>query len=139
MPLTWRAAVTTIALAGLAAAAWAAPPDLTAPRGPAFGSNRYTTRIESVGGAPDGDDYVSALLPGEKLSVSVAAGRNSALEPVVELIGPDGTQELPPLKVSRDHRAVSFKSFRIGTAGRWTVRISGANSTQGEYTVAFQL
>lgn len=112
------------------------PAAFVRPRGPAFGQNRYATRIEGVDGVPDVDDYVTGLRKGETLSVMVAAARHSPLRPKLVLLDPAGNDATPPLKTSRVGTFAAFRSFVIPETGRWTVRISGG-STEGDYTASF--
>lgn len=104
--------------------------------GAPFGNNRYHTELRS-GGTPDVDDYVSGLVAGEVLSVSVTADRGTELLPTLALIDPEGTDRTPVLKSARGGAALSFKKFAVDRTGRWTVRIAGANGTFGNYTVRF--
>ncbi len=132
-------AAAAFALAG--AAAWAQDAAATTPLfGPAFGSNRYQTSIASSTSEPDVDDYVSSLLAGERLAVTVTVPRTSALIPDVALVGPDGAAVVPTALASRAAgRILSFKGFVVPATGRWAVRVSGAQGTQGAYSVAFKV
>src|SRR5882724_3397508 len=136
MPRMPRVPVLSVALlAAAAGAAFADAVDDAAPRfGPRFGQNSYTTAIQADGGVPDVDDYVESLQRGETLSVSVAAVRHSHLQPHIELIGPDGEIAKPKFRTSKSGGAVQFKSFPVRLSGRWTVRVTGAGSTEGDYT-----
>jgi hypothetical protein len=141
MPRTPRVAALAAAFVTAAAGAGfaAAPPDLVPPFGPRFGQNSYTTKIQGDGGVPDVDDYVEDLQRGETLSVSVTAIRHSHLLPQIELIGPDGADAKPKLKTSKSGDSVQFKGFAIAVSGRWTVRVTGAGSTEGDYSIAFSV
>ena len=115
----------------------AEPPGFAPPHGPAMGQNRYTAEILDHDGAPDTDDYVTALRAGEELTASVAAPHRSALMPRLQLLDPDGEDVTPSLRVTQAGKASQLRSFRVPRTGRWTVRISGAGGTQGAYGVAF--
>jgi hypothetical protein len=106
-------------------------------RGPAIGNNRYQSTISSVDGTPDVDDYVGEMLPGETLSASVVAVKKSKLRPRLALIGPDGAPVNIAVKVPKSGTSAQFKGFVIPTTGPWTVRVSGAGGTQGDYAVTF--
>lgn len=105
--------------------------------GPRFGQNSYTTKIQSDGGVADVDDYVESLQRGETLSVAVTAIRRSQLLPRIELLDPDGADAKPKVKTSKSGNAAQFKGFAIAKSGRWTVRVTGAASTEGDYSIAF--
>jgi hypothetical protein len=117
-------------------AATAAPLLAGAPRGPAFGNVRYRTEI-TAGSTPDVDVYATDLLPGEVLSVSVAADRGSGLVPALSLVGPDGVERTPALAAGRTGRSLSFRKFVVDRAGRWAVQVAGANASTGAYTARF--
>jgi hypothetical protein len=117
----------------------ASVPDAAPAFGPRFGQNSYTTSIAGDAGVPDVDDYVESLRRGETLSVSVASVRHSHLLPRIELIGPDGAEAKPKFRTSKSGAAVQFKGFAIAQSGRWTVRVTGAGSTEGDYTIAFSV
>ncbi len=134
--VTILAASLVAALAGFGRSEDASP--VVPPRGPAFGQNRYATRIESPDAVPDVDDYVTALRQGEALSVTVSAARHSPLRPTLVLLDPDGNDATPPLKTSRIGTFAVFRGFVIPRTGRWTVRVGGG-STEGDYTVAFSV
>lgn len=120
----------------LAARAQDAPSSEVAPRGPAFGQNRYAAAIASTGGEPDIDDYVSALREGETVSVTVQA-RRSGLRPRLALLDPSGHDVTPALRRPGSRSTVSFRNFVVPATGRWTVRVSGSDGTEGAYQVAF--
>lgn len=130
----------TAALAAVFAVAHAAAHAVSAQadvrRGAPFGNNKYRTEI-STGAAADVDDYVSGLVAGEVLSVSVTADRGSALEPALTLLDPDGVDRTPALRESKGGAALSFRKFAVDATGRWTVRIAGARNTTGAYTAKF--
>jgi hypothetical protein len=133
-------AVVAIALAASAARGLGAEAlGFAPPHGPAMGQNRYTAEIVDHDGAPDTDDYVTALRAGEQLTASVAAPHRSTLIPRIQLLDPDGADVTPALRVTAGGKAAQFRSFRIPRTGRWTVRVSGAVGTQGAYGVAFSV
>jgi hypothetical protein len=105
--------------------------------GPAIGDNKYQTKIESSGGVADADDYVGQLLAGDVLSASVTAAKRSKLRPQLELVGPDGVAVAVPGRRARGGNGVQFRHFAVPVSGAWTVRVTGASGTQGEYVVAF--
>jgi hypothetical protein len=107
--------------------------------GPAIGNNRYQSKIESVDGTPDVDDFVGDMLPGEALTASVVAAKKSTLRPRLELIGPDGVAVNVAVKVPKAGTSAQFKSFVIPATGAWTVRVSGAGGTQGDYVITFSV
>ena len=139
MTVTARVMLLAAALVAAAAGSAFAAPEAAwvEPRGPAFGQNRYTAVIQSDDGIPDVDDYVSGLREGEVVSVAVMASRGSTLQPRLELIDPDGVRSTPAVRAARASRNAQFNGFHVTKSGRWTVRVSGANSTTGGYTVAF--
>lgn len=105
--------------------------------GPPFGANRYTTSIADVDGAADVDDYVSSLLAGEAITITVAANKGSALRPTLSLVDPDGNAVTPPVIEKKGGIQVQLKSFAVPATGRWAVRVGGKDGTQGAYTVTF--
>jgi hypothetical protein len=128
-----RAAAAIAAISVLAAAqAWAGPP-----RGPPFGNNRYTTTIDPVAQTPDEDDYVAALVRGESLSVTVSA--DGDLFPTLRLVDPGGSVINPGAAPRKHGREVLLRRFAVDSTGRWTVRVGGADSSQGRYTVKFKV
>jgi hypothetical protein len=135
-----RVAVAAAVLCAAGGVGLAAPDPSSVPTfGPGFGQNSYTTKIQGDGGVPDSDDYVQSLRRGETLSVSVAAVRHSRLLPRLELIDPDGADASPRLRTSKSGDEQQFKAFAIGKTGRWTVRVTGASSTEGDYTISFSV
>lgn len=106
-------------------------------RGPAIGNVRYRTEIGPV--VTDVDDYVGALVRGERLSVHLDADRGSALVPEVAVIGPDGVERAPPVVARRAGVASSIRDFEIDTTGRWTVRVRGAGGSVGAYSLRFRV
>ncbi len=108
-------------------------------RGPAFGSNKVSTAIQSVGGEADVDDYVAPLLAGETLTVTVGASKKSALLPDLVVLDPDGTDRTPTLNVKSGGKKVAFKKLVIDKTGEWVVRIRSANTTEGEYSASFKI
>jgi hypothetical protein len=121
----------------LAAAASASRAD---PHGPPFGANRYAASIARVCAEPDTDDYVAALVAGERLTVTVLASGGSALRPALTLVGPDGSEFAPSsLKVSRNGKSATLRSWPVPKSGRWAVRVAGAGGTEGCYTIAFAI
>src|SRR5689334_15945949 len=86
----------------LLVAAWAVPA-ASETYGPPFGANSYAASIQDVDSLADADDYVAPLLAGETLTVTVTAGRTSALLPKLSLIAPDGGVAglAPPLVVEK--------------------------------------
>lgn len=113
------------------------------PRGPSFGRTRYRTEIRH-GAREDVDDYVSALLPGEALSVRVSArgaagSGGSPLRPIVEVYDPGGADRTPASATVGDGRTVAFRRLRIDRPGPWTVRVRGEGSSEGEYEARFSV
>lgn len=108
------------------------------PRGPNFGTTKYRTSLITVANAPDVDDYVAPMIAGESLSVTVTADKGSLALPQLIVIDPTGANVTPTVKSPKSGKSVSFKGLAIGTTGRWTVRISGRDGSQGAYTVRFQ-
>lgn len=110
------------------------------PQGPQFGANRYAASIVKVCAVPDTDDYVGALIAGEKLSFTVVAAKGSALLPLVTLVAPDGTEITPAqLAVKMGGKSVTLRNYRVSATGRWAVHIAGADGTEGAYTIAFAI
>jgi hypothetical protein len=85
------------------------------------------------------DDYVTPLVPGETLSVRVAARRGSALRPVVEVLDPGGADRTPESATVGDGRTVAFRRLRIDRPGPWTVRVRGEGSSEGAYEARFSV
>jgi hypothetical protein len=109
-------------------------------QGPAFGNNAYSAAIAAVDGAPDSDAYVSSLVVGEKLDVVVAAAKGEALLPALTLVAPDGAEIVPSaLAAQRGGHTLSLHAFPVTQTGRWTVRVSGGQGTQGAYSVSFSI
>jgi hypothetical protein len=127
-----------VVLSGAAALAQEAPGFAPA-RGPAIGDTRYHTKIQNDGVVADVDDYVGLLLQGDSLTASVSAAKRSKLLPRMELVGPDGAVVPLATRPSRGGAGAQIRHFVAPTSGRWTVRISGANGTQGDYVVTFSV
>src|SRR5687768_1226085 len=100
--------VPLLLLALLAFLWWTPPAAAGEPRGPEFGTNRFSSWIQAVKGVPDTDQYVGRLVAGETLSVSVTSGRRSLLKPRISLVAPDGTELTPPLRLGRGGRAAAL-------------------------------
>lgn len=129
-----------VAFLGIVALAFSAARALAAePRGPAFGSNRYATAIDRHGTVPDEDDYVAPLARGETLSVTVAAGAKSTLQPSLRLVDPDGAVLDPGATVAARGRRVVLSGYAIPKTGTWVVRVASANGEDGEYSVRFEV
>ncbi len=110
--------------------------------GPEIGNNRYRGAISGVLGGADTDDFVQDLLPGERLSFEVSArGKGAArtLRPVVVLIDPTGLERSSGIRRSEDGTRVRLDRFTVDRAGRWAVRVRGADDTTGEYDVRFRV
>lgn len=131
------AAVVAVALAAGAARSRGADDGFVPPRGPGMGTNRYAAEILDHDGAADTDDYVSALRVGEQLTATVSVPRKSTLVPRLQVLDPDGADVTPALRVTAGGKTLQFRSFKATRTGRWTVRVSGFNGTQGAYGVAF--
>lgn len=127
------------ALAFLAAAFGPYAASARADEGPPFGTNRVNAVLADVDGEPDVDDYVAPLLKGEALSVAVSATGKSKLLPAVQVLDPAGQDRTPELKVLKSGKSISFSGLAVGSTGRWTVRITGANATQGAYGASFKV
>jgi len=112
---------------------------VAAPRGPAFGNNRYRTEIRTARELPDVDDYVAPLLAGERLTVVVVADRKSDLRPTLTLIGPDGSPIAVAVKSRKKGRMVFIKDLEVTGTGEWTARVSGDEGTEGLYTIRFKV
>src|SRR6266850_1053566 len=93
-----------------AAAAFAAPDDFVPTRGPGIGNNSYTTKIVTVEGVPDVDDYVAALFKGESVSVTLTSVKKSTLLPRLELIDPDGKTVNVAVRSAKVGRSLSIRS-----------------------------
>ncbi|MCE9638465.1 MAG: FG-GAP-like repeat-containing protein [Planctomycetes bacterium] len=109
------------------------------PQGPAFGGNRFAAAITSTEMRPDSDDYVSRMIEGERITVTVKAAKGSPLVPGLSLIAPDGAvidEALLGAKLTAG--GIMMKRFEIPRTGRWTVRVTGKKGTSGAYTIAFQ-
>jgi hypothetical protein len=126
-------------VAAVVAIAFAARAEALDTFGPPIGANKYSASIRTVGGIADEDDYVASLLAGEKLSVTVAAAKGSALLPSLSLVDPDGVESAPAVVVRAGGKSVSLSGFSAPRTGRWGVRVSGANGTEGAYTIAFSV
>ncbi len=107
------------------------------PRGPGFGRSRAFSEIRSIRGEEDVDDYVQALVEGETVQVVVSAARKSALQPTIELIGPDGQTRAAKIVRARSGRAVTLRRFKTDETGLWTVRIAGDGGSEGAYVARF--
>ncbi len=114
-------------------------PAAAAPHGPAFGANRYTAGIQSIGGVADTDDYVAPLIAGERLNVTVAAAKRSSLEPRLTLVAPNGLESQPEVVRKRGGSLVQLRSFVVPETGVWSVRVAGADRTEGAYSIVFKL
>jgi hypothetical protein len=125
-----------LAAAGLGTAR-AEPAEFVPAYGPPIGEIRYVTSIQTTDDAPDVDDYVGSLVAGESLTATASASRRSHLRPKLQLFAPDGTEVTPSTRSTRRGGATSFRGFVVPTTGRWTVRVSGAGSTEGDYAVVF--
>lgn len=137
-PLPRRAVAVSLALVLGGAFVSASVAFAGTPRGPNFGTTKYRTSLVTVANTPDVDDYVAPMIAGESLSVTVTADKGSLVLPQVVVLDPSGNDVTPTLKSPKSGKLVSFKGLAIGTTGRWTVRISGRDGTQGAYTVRFQ-
>lgn len=134
MRLTLAAARVAALVAAVLVAAFGGSASAGPPFGPSFGNTRYRTEIGPY--TADEDDYVSALIAGEAISVTVTADRKSALRPVVAILDPTGADRTPAPKVLRKGAGVALRNVPIDVSGRWTVRVSGGE-TAGAYTVRF--
>ena len=130
--------MTAVPLVLVLVLAFAATANGADPQGPAFGANRYSASIQEVCARADTDEYVASLVKGETLSVGVTAAEGSPLRVNLTLVGPSGTEFVPAaVVVKSDGRSLSLRDFAIPATGRWTVRVAGADGTQGAYDVAF--
>jgi len=131
-------AIVLAIVAGVTAVAHADPAlDTYQAFGPAIGNNRYQTKIEAVDGVTDVDDYVGSMLGGETLTALVAAAKGSKLKPHLQLIGPDGAPVSVGVHLGKAGATAQIKGFVVPTNGRWTVRVTGANDTEGDYQITF--
>jgi len=126
----WMAAGMVAILAAAAAAG--------EPRGPIFGNNAYLGEIRGEG-APDEDDFVGPLQAGERLSVEVAAAKGGVLLPSLAVLDPAGADRTPPLRSDPSGRRMSIPSLVADRTGRWVVRISGRDGSEGGYLVRFRV
>lgn len=110
-------------------------------RGPGFGRTKYRAAIRAVEpGEQDVDDYAQSLLVGERLVVSVASVGRSELRPELIVLGPDGVERIPAVKTAKGGRKLAFRRpLEIDSTGRWTVRVRGADATEGDYQIAFKV
>lgn len=127
-----RTLTATAALLALASAARAADE-----QGPPLGTGRYEAAIARVCSEPDTDDYVGSLVQGEKLSVTLAVKKGSALLPRLTLVAPDGEEIAPPVLGKNGGKTLSLRGYVVPRTGRWAVRVAGADGTEGAYTVDF--
>ncbi len=110
------------------------------PAGPTFGNNSFSASLSTNDGVADVDDYLSALVAGEKLSIVVAAASGSSLHPSLTLVAPDGTTVAPSgLVASKGGSVLTLRPFAVAQTGVWDVRVSGAQGTTGGYTAAFKI
>ncbi len=121
----------------LALAAFAAPARGGDPYGPPFGSGRYEASIARNCSDPDADDYVAHLLKGEKVSVSLKVAKGSALMPRLTLVGPGGSEIAPAVAERSGGKSLALRGFVVPETGRWAVRVTGRDATEGAYAVEF--
>jgi hypothetical protein len=129
------------ALVSLVAALFAVVPPLPAlaaetALAPPFGDGAVLGVIAPAG---DVDPFTADLLPGEKVSVNVLAPKGSGLAPVVALVDPEGSVRPVRVRVSEGGRRVAISRWRVDMAGKWTLRISGASGTEGDYRATFSV
>lgn len=134
---TVLAAAALAALAAFAAAAPGARAGEGPPPGPVFGNGTIEGEIRDDPG-PDEDDLAAPLVAGERLTVSLAAAKGSALLPSLRLLDPDGEDRTPPLLHALPGR-VSLLGFAVPRSGWWTVRVSGTEGTQGAWRARFSV
>src|SRR6185295_16967907 len=68
------------------------------------------------------------------------AAKGSALLPALSLVDPAGVATLltpPAVSETKKGKVVALKKLLITSDGRWTVRVSGKDHTEGAYTVKF--
>jgi sugar lactone lactonase YvrE len=112
------------------------PTPLT-PDAPA-GSLIYDPSVSAtIGFAGDTDSFTISLDAGQ--TVSVAVTPDAALQPGVALIGTDGTTVVASATASGPGAAAVLQTIPTATAGTYTVRVSGASSTTGAFTVRLTL
>ena len=121
-----------VGVATLATVGAAAP---GVPAGPPFGANRYEGVIEAGG---DVDPFQAELVRGERLRISVAAAKKSALLPTLTIEGPGGVVD-PVVVVRGRGRRVAVQPFDVGESGPWVVRVAGADGTDGRYRIRFDV
>jgi len=111
--------------------------------GPEFGSNKITSELSSLTERPDVDRYVADLMDGETLSVTVSSAKKSAAHFTVIVTDPYGVDRTDEgkvkAKISKKSAKVQVKGVRIDKTGRWTVRISSIDDTEGGYQAAFKI
>jgi hypothetical protein len=126
------------AVAVLAALAFTAGLAAAEPRGPAFGRNAVRGEIRDDG-EPDADDFVGPLLAGETLSVSVRADGDGALLPGLRVLAPTGADRTPALRIDGGGARCGFRRLVADRTGRWVVRVSGRDDSEGGYLVRFRV
>lgn len=112
----------------------AAMPAATAvawPRGGAV----YRSAADGVVSAGDSDLFTIDLDGGQLAGIIV--NPNSTLAPMVEFIGPDG--RLLRSASAAAGAIAAFQGLAINDAGRYTIRVTGAASSTGRYTVELLL
>lgn len=106
--------------------------------GPEFGSTKITSAITDQQGEPDVDDYAAPVVQGEKLVVTVVAGKGTNLVPDLALVAPDGSViDAATIGVKYDKKGTKaqIKSFLVPSTGVWTVRVLSKLGSQGAYTI----
>lgn len=114
------------------------PLDPKAPRGSLIFDPSVNGTIFST---TDADDYTITVDAGQTLTVVVVEPLDgSGLQPVIELFGPgDTTTPLGAASAPSADAAAVLQTVQALTAGEYTMRITGANSTTGGYTARLVL
>jgi hypothetical protein len=91
----------------------------------------------TIGFAGDTDSYTLSIDSGQTASVVVTG--DAGLQPGVAVIAPDGTTILGSATAGAAGAAAVLQTVPVATAGMYTVKVSGANSTTGAFTVRLML
>jgi len=107
-----------------------------APVGPRLGNVRYRGDLTPGPQGADTDDFVAALLEGERLSVTVTSPFDSALFPTLSVRDPARVErDDVNLRDRRVGKVTFFKAMTADTTGYWLVRVGGEGAGNGGYVL----
>ncbi len=106
---------------------------------PVLAAQRFSAAIVNHPQGPDIDSYEELFVAGERITIMVSAPSSSALQPKLTLIAPGGTVleqgDGLPTRITRRGASVSVRNLTLTESGRFVVRVSGVNDTEGAYTL----